>query len=90
MVTLGEVKQYLRIDFDDEDALLEDLIRTAEKICADVLRTDDVAHIYDLPNGKTAVLYTIAVLYDQRTDADLHMLTLTLRAFLFGDRKPAF
>ena len=73
MVTLDEVKQYLRIDFDD-----------------DVLRTDDAESVYDLPNGKTAVLYTIAVLYDQRTDADLHMLTLTLRAFLFGDRKPAF
>ena len=36
MVTLQEVKQYLRIDFEDDDPLLLSLIFTAKQLVMDV------------------------------------------------------
>lgn len=67
IVTLEEMKQYLRVDFpDDANAL------TSE------------------PNAKTAVLYTVAYLYEHREDADHHALMITLRALLFGSRREGF
>ena len=37
-VTLEEMKTYLRVDYDDEDALLTGLITTAEELCAHIAR----------------------------------------------------
>ena len=33
VVTLEEMKGYLRVDFDEDDALIESMIRAAEKTC---------------------------------------------------------
>ena len=41
MVTLEEMKGYLRVDYDEDDALIESMIGAAEKICMDVARMDD-------------------------------------------------
>lgn len=41
MVTLQEVKQYLRIDFEDDDTLLLSLISTAKQLVMDVGRMDE-------------------------------------------------
>ena len=41
MVTLQEVKQYLRIDFEDDDILLLSLISTAKQLVMDVGRMDE-------------------------------------------------
>ena len=35
LVALDEMKQYLRVDFADDDSLIEYLISSAEKICID-------------------------------------------------------
>ena len=40
IVSLDEMKQYLRVDFDDDDAIITALITGAEKLCADILRAD--------------------------------------------------
>lgn len=37
-VSVEEMKQYLRIDFDDDDLLIETLITTSEKLCMDIAR----------------------------------------------------
>jgi len=87
VVTLEEMKTYLRIDFPDDDALLESIIATAEKLCADILRTDSLDGAEDT---KVAVMYAVAYLYEHREEADHQALTLTLRALLFGGRKEAF
>lgn len=90
IVTLDEMKQYLRVDFPDDDSLIAYLLSSAEKICMDVMRTDDANALKCEPNAKTAVLYTVAYLYEHREDADHHALMLTLRALLFGSRKEGF
>ena len=89
-VTLDEMKNYLRVDCGEDDGLIRDLIGAAEKLCMDVLRTDDAADLEAAQNGKIAVMFTVAYLYEHREEADHHAMDLTLRALLFGSRKPGF
>jgi uncharacterized phage protein (predicted DNA packaging) len=87
-VTLDEMKNYLRVDTDEDDDLIEKLIRSSERICEDILRTDQSetdSEVFD-----TAIMFTAAYLYEHREEADHHALTLTLRSLLFGDRKAEF
>ena len=84
MVTLQEMKNYLRVDDDDDDDLIETIIASAERQCMDILRTDSEEELALVQNGKTAVMFTAAYLYEH------HALNLTLRALLFGSRKEAF
>ena len=89
-VTLEEMKNYLRVDYDDDDSLIGSLLQSAEKICMDVIRTDDRGVLEKDENAKTAVLYAAAYLYEHREEADHHAMVLTLRALLSGSRKEAF
>ena len=90
LITLKEMKNYLRVDHDEDNKLIRHLIASAERLCMDILRTDDLAELESAANAKTAVLYTVAYLYEHREDADHHALTLTLRSLLFGSRKEGF
>lgn len=90
VITLEEMKNYLRVDFDDDDALIENLITAAKKQCMDVLRTDDENVLIRCMNGRIAVLFTVAYLYEHREEADHHALDLSLRALLFGSRREGF
>ena len=38
IVSLDEMKQYLRVDFPDDDDFLDNALQSAEKLCADVAR----------------------------------------------------
>ena len=38
LVTLDEAKEYLRVDFDDDNSLIESLSRSAQKLCMDIVR----------------------------------------------------
>ena len=89
-VTVEEMKSYLRVDFEDDDSLIENFITAAKKQCMDILRTDDEADLDSAQNGKIAVMFTVAYLYEHREEADHHAMDLTLRALLFGSRKEGF
>lgn len=89
-VTLEEMKQYLRVDFDDDDAIITALIAGAERLCVDILRADSTEELYQVENGKVAVMYAVAYFYENREKADHHALVLTLRSLLFGSRKEMF
>ena len=90
MVSLEEMKNYLRVDHEDDDALISHLIAASEKQCKDSLRTEEDAELENAENGKIAVMYAAAYLYEHREEADHHALNLTLRALLFGSRKEGF
>lgn len=91
LVTLDEAKEYLRVDFDDEDALIGHLSRTAQRLCMDIVRADDEESFEgEHREARIAILYAIGYLYEHREEADHHALTLTLRSLLFGMRKEAF
>jgi len=51
---------------------------------------EDQQEFEQSPNAKIAVQYAVAYQYEHREEADHHALTLTLRALLFGERKPGF
>ncbi len=89
IVSLDEMKQYLRVDFSDDDAFLQNAINSAESLCADIARlsAEDFAV---KPVAKIAVLYAVAYLYEHREDADHHALTISLRSLLFGIREEGF
>lgn len=90
LVTLEEMKNYLRVDYDEDDALIESMVGASERLCMDVARMDDEGEFAKVENAKIAVLYAAAYLYEHREEADHRALTLTLRALLFGARKEAF
>ena len=90
MITLEEAKSYLRVDFDDEDEMIKSLIQSSIKHSMDVSRVDSEEDLSKNPNGKIAVLYMTAYLYEHREEADYSELNLTLRALLFGMRKAEF
>lgn len=89
-VTLEEMKQYLRVDYDDDNGLIEYFISTAKRICMDIVRTDDEEAFLASENAKAAIMYTVAYLYEHREEADHHALMLTLRSLLFGSRQEVF
>ena len=90
MISLDEMKNYLRIDFDDDDTLLENLIVSSERLCMDIARIKSKAVFEKKETAKIAVMYAVAYLYEHREEADHHNLVLTLRSLLFGSRKEDF
>ena len=93
-VTLEEAKLYLRVSSSDGDELITNMIASAEKIVQDIARFPDEEWKSNeekvLIRMRTAILYTVAYLYEHREDADHNQLNLTLRALLFGVRKEEF
>ena len=90
MISLEEAKNYLRVDTADDDTLIQNILIAAEKLCMDILRTDEQSVLEAEPNAKVAVLYAAAYLYEHREEADHRALTLSLRALLSGNRKAVF
>ena len=89
IVNLDEMKGYLRVDFDDDDALIENFITTGQNLCADIARLS-VDELGAIPSSKIAVMYAVAYLYEHRENANYKELALSLRSLLFGIRKEGF
>lgn len=91
LLTLEEAKNYMRVDFDDDDALITGMIASAQQFCIDVARVEDAdAFAASGDTARIAVLYATAYMYEHRENADHHKLALTIRALLFGMRKEVF
>lgn len=90
MVTRDEAKEYLRVDYPDDDALIDALVAAAERLVADVARADGADGLPFPSSARVAVLYATAYLYEHREEADHNELALTLRSLLSGQRREAF
>ncbi|RAZ93744.1 phage gp6-like head-tail connector protein, partial [Klebsiella oxytoca] len=55
VLTLEETKQYLRVDSADEDDFISGLIKTGERLCADVARMELSELEAYLPMARIAV-----------------------------------
>lgn len=84
------MKDYLRVDHEDDDRLLSDLIEQGQQICMDVARIADEDVFEKTTGARIAVMYAVAYMYEHREEADHKALTLGLRALLFGVREPGF
>ena len=90
IVTVDEMKTYLRVYSSDDDKLIEDIITAAQKQCMDVVRTGDEEEFAKVENARLSVMYATAYLYEHREEADHKAMNLTLRALLFGSREVSF
>ena len=89
IVSLDEVKQYLRVDSSDDDALIKELISAAESLVRDVGRIPSSKPVTGYVT-KVASLYAVAYLYEHREETDHKELMLSLRNILFGVREVKF
>ena len=89
IVDLDEMKQYLRVDFEDDDEFLINALFSAESLCADIARLS-VQELEKQNVAKIAIMYAVAYLYEHKEDADYHALTISLRSLLFGIREEGF
>ena len=87
MISLAEAKNYLRVDHCEDDKLIQELLLTAKKLCMDVGRMDEAELDANEDTTRTAMLFTVSYLYENRNTADFHRLTLTLRSLLFAQRE---
>lgn len=90
IVTVEEAKGYLRVDHSEDDSLIESFITSAQQLCMDILRTDDIEVLEADRNAKVAVLYCVAYFYEHREETNYRTVALSLRALLGGNRKAEF
>nr|DAK79914.1 MAG TPA: head tail connector [Caudoviricetes sp.] len=76
------MKKYLRVDFEDDDDLIESFIGSAQRKIQDILRCDDMTEFENDNSVRVAVMFVVAFLYEHREEADHEELNLTLRAML--------
>lgn len=88
--TLEELKGYLRVEYGEDDTLIEQLETTAEEMCVDMLRADSIDDVEENSKLKNAVLFATAVLYQDREATDYGKLQNNLHAMLLANRKAAF
>ena len=73
VVSLEEVKLYLRIDGDEEDTLITHLILTAEEMCEEILRYP-LGEFEEIPKlVKQAILYAVANMYEKREGSHYYL-----------------
>ena len=87
MITLKEAKNYLRVDYEEDDSLIQNLLSTAKNLVMDVGGMDEDDFTKNEDVVRTAMLYTVSYLYENRNTADFSKLMLTLRAMLFAQRE---
>ena len=97
MLTLSETKNFLRVDDEEDDALITSLIITAKVLIEDIIR--DTIDTYDnVPEPiKQAALIIVGTLYEERqvSKNDKEGLSLKdtldlVRRMLFAYRKDKF
>ena len=96
MLTLQETKEFLRLDGDDEDALVSSLIVTAKELVEDTLRYR-LTEFEEIPETvHQAMLIVVGTLYEERQVAkdksgvDIKETLDLVRRMLFAYRKEAF
>ena len=90
MIDLTTVKNYLRVDYDDDDEIIEDMIKSATSLVMDIARVDQEEDLESVKNSKVAILYAIGYLYEHREEADHHVLAISLRNLLFAAHEGGF
>ena len=87
MITLKEAKNYLRVDYEEDDKLIQNLLFTSKQLVMDVGRLDDENFTKNEDIVRTAMLFALGYLYENRSNPDYKKLTLNLRSILFAQRE---
>ena len=87
MITLKEAKNYLRVDYDEDDRLIQNLLSTSKQLVIDVGRMSEEDFSVNEDTVRSAMLFALGYLYENRSNPDYHKLTLNLRSILFAQRE---
>ena len=87
-VTKEEARLYLKLDTEEDDAVLDVLLPASEQLCLDILRQEKAKKADG--TVKIAVLYALGYLYEHREEADHKELVQTLSYLLSGQRREVF
>lgn len=87
MITLSEAKNYLRVDYEEDNQLILSLINTSKRLVMDVGRMDEEKFAKNEDITNQAMKFVIGYLYENRINPDYHALTLNLRSILFAQRE---
>ena len=87
MITLKEAKNYLRVDYEEDDKLIQNLLSTSKQLVMDVGRMSEEDFSVNEDAVRTAMLFALGYLYENRSNPDYHKLTLNLRSILFAQRE---
>ena len=72
MITLKEAKNYLRVDYDEDDRLIQNLLSTSKQLVIDVGRMSEEDFSVNEDTVRTAVLFALGYLYENRSNPDYH------------------
>ncbi len=87
VVTLEEAKLYLKVEGNEDNTLIADLINAAEELCQDILRFP-LTEFTEVPETvKQAVFYAIGNLYEQRETMDMKAMIELMKRLLFAYRR---
>lgn len=87
MITLKEAKNYLRVDYEEDDKLIQNLLSTSKQLVMDVGRMSEEDFSVNEDTVRTAMLFALGYLYENRSNPDYNKLTLNLRSILFAQRE---
>ena len=87
MITLKEAKNYLRVDYEEDDKLIHNLLSTSKQLVMDVGRMSEEDFSVNEDTVRTAMLFALGYLYENRSNPDYKKLTLNLRSILFAQRE---
>lgn len=88
MVTLEEVKAFLRLDSANEDALIASFITAAEDIVEGILRFPISDYGESIPETvKQAIYFAVSKFFEERNELKSEELIEVLKALLFTQRK---
>lgn len=84
MVTLAELKSYLRIDLDDEDALLEKFLETARAYLKGAVTNFEEIYLASEEFASRAdfLMLVLAAEYYQNRSNDEHNFSYTIRSLI--------
>jgi len=90
VVSLDEIKLYLRVDGDEENTLITSFITTAEEMCEGILRSP-LTDFTELPETvKQAVYYAVANMYEEREKTNIKEVYDVMKRLLFSYRKESW
>lgn len=87
VITLEEVKTYLRVDSESEDVLITSFICSVGEMCEGILRYP-LSELEVIPETiKQAICYGVACFYEQREKVEVTEVLEVMKNMLFSYRK---
>ncbi len=91
IVTLENTKEWIRVESNDEDALITSFILAAEDIVEGILRFSLADFEEGVPEPvKHAIYFAVSKFYEERNELDMDEVIDVLTALLFAYREVAW